>query len=132
MSPAIAAIQSDWSAFLNPDAELLRTRKVAFPRIQNGPITRANTGGRFSLLGNGHASIAAVRGLVVRVRKGTLWITQAGDSFDHVVRAGEMFVADRTGRVVISAFERGEVELEWPSREQGRAAPARELLAAAA
>lgn len=132
MNPAIAANQSDWSAFLNPDAELLRTRSIAFPRLQNGPITRANSGGRFSLLGNGHTSIAAVRGLVVRVRKGTLWITQARDPFDHVVRAGESFVADRTGRLVISAFERGEVELEWPSRERERAEPRHEPTAATA
>ncbi len=124
MHPTNVANQSDWSAFLNPDAESLEPRKTALPRIQNGPITRANSDGRFSLLANGHASIAAIRGLVVHVRMGTLWITQARDPFDHVVRAGESFVADRTGRLVISAFDRGEVELQWPSRERNVAANA--------
>jgi len=131
MNTAIAANQSDWSAFLNPDAPPVNSHKIAFPRIQNGPITRSNSGGRFSLLGNGHTSIAAVRGLVVRVRKGTLWITQARDTFDHIVRAGETFVADRTGRLVISAFERGEVELEWPTREPERTEFASDRLAEA-
>jgi hypothetical protein len=77
-------------------------------------------------------SIAAVPGLVIRVRKGTLWVTQAHDSEDHVVDAGGRFVADRDGRIVISAFDRGEVELVWPTREQERARPVRAPLAAAA
>jgi hypothetical protein len=132
MNPDIAVNQSDWSAFLNPDAALPTPRRIAFPRIQSGPITRTNTSGRFCLIGNGHVSIAAVPGLVVRVREGALWITQAGDADDHLVRAGERFVADRSGRLVISAFARGEVELEWPTREQERARPVHAPLAAAA
>jgi hypothetical protein len=132
MSTLFAANQSDWSAFLNPDAAPLGLRKLAFPRFQNGPITRAHVAGRFSMLGNGHISIAAVRGLVIHVRKGVLWITQGSDSIDHVVRAGERFIADRTSRLVISAFERGEVEVEWPTRERGAGMPANQPLAAAA
>ena len=132
MDATIAANQSDWSAFLNPDAPPVNARKIAFPRIQNGAITRSNTAGRFSLLGNGHVSIAAAQGLVIHVRKGTLWITQHGDSLDQVVRAGQRFVADRTGRVVMSAFERSEVELEWPSHGRERSEFARAPIAAAA
>ena len=132
MNPAIAANQSDWSAFLNPDAAPLGQRKIAFPRLQHGPINRTSTGGRFCLLGNGHVSVAATRGLVIHVRRGTLWITQARDVDDYVVRAGEMFVADRSGRLVISAFERAEVEVEWPSRDQERTGTAYEPIAAAA
>jgi Protein of unknown function (DUF2917) len=132
MNPAITANQSDWSAFLNPDAAPVGPRRVAYPRIQNGPITRANTGGRFSLLGNGHVSIAATPGLVIHVRRGTLWITQPHDADDHVVHAGERFVADRAGRLVISAFARGEVELEWPSHRRERAEAAYPPVAAAA
>ncbi len=132
MSILSSANQSDWSAFLNPDAAPLGLRKIAFPRLQNGPIARANIGGRFSLLGNGHVSIAAARGLVIRVRKGTLWITQAHDSIDHVVRVGEQFVADRAGRLVISAFDRAEVQVDWPARERAADMAASESLAAAA
>lgn len=132
MSSVFAAHQSDWSAFLNPDAETLNPRKAGFPRLQSGALTRTLTGGRFSLIGNGHVSIAAVPGLVIHVRKGTLWITQAHDSGDHVVRAGGRFVADRSGRLVISAFERGEVELQWPSRQRESALASNEPLPAAA
>ncbi len=132
MSILSSANQSDWSAFLNPDAEPLGTRKLAFPRFQNGPITRAGIGGRFSMLGNGSVSIAAARGLVVQVRKGTLWVTQDKDPIDHIVHAGERFVADRTGRLVISAFERAEVQVEWPARERTTVMATSEPLAAAA
>jgi len=132
MNPAITANQSDWSAFLNPDAGALALRKMGFPRARGASITRSNTAGRFCLIGNGHVSIAALPGLVVRVREGSLWITQEGDSEDHLVRAGERFVADRTGRLVVSAFERGEVELQWPSRQRESVWAANEPLAAAA
>jgi len=132
MSSLLAANQSDWSAFLNPDAEALGSRRIAFPRLQSGPITRTLTGGRFCLIGNGHTSIAAVPGLVIHVREGSLWVTQAHDSEDHIVRAGERFVADRAGRLVISAFERGEVELKWPAHQRERAWAANEPVAAAA
>jgi Protein of unknown function (DUF2917) len=132
MNPDIAANQSDWSAFLNPDAASPAPRGIAFPRLKSGPITRTNADGRFSLLGNGHVSIASTPGLVIHVRRGTLWITQSRDADDHVVRAGERFVADRRGRLVISAFERGEVELEWPARKGEHAETAYEPAAAAA
>ena len=121
MSAIHAANQSDWSAFLNPDAAPVGPRKLAFPRFQGGSLNRSNTNGRFCLIGNGHVSIAAVPGLVIRARQGDLWITQSGDADDYVVHAGERFVADRSGKMVISAFHRGEVELEWPTRTQERA-----------
>lgn len=132
MTSVYAANQSDWSAFLNPDAAPVRTRKIAFPRLQNGSLTRANTSGSFCLLGNGHVSIAAAPGLVIRVRKGDVWITQPGDTKDYLLGAGERFVADRSGRVVVSSFERGEIEVEWPAQRQERPVAARPRLAAAA
>jgi hypothetical protein len=132
MTSVYAANQSDWSAFLNPDAAPVRSRSLAFPRIQNGPLTRTNTSGRFCLLGNGHVSIAAVPGLAIRVRTGTAWITQARDAKDHLVRAGERFVADRAGRLVLSSFQRGEIELEWPAQQRERGIDASRRFAAAA
>ena len=132
MTSVYAANQSDWSAFLNPDAAPVRPRTLAFPRIQNGPLTRANTSGRFCLLGNGHVSIAAAPGLAIRVRTGTVWITQARDAKDHLVRAGQRFVADRAGRLVLSSFQRGEVEVEWPAPQHERVVVASPRFAAAA
>ena len=43
MSSVFTANQSDWSAFLNPDAEPLTPRKLAFPRVQSGAITRSQS-----------------------------------------------------------------------------------------
>ncbi len=116
MNPAIAANQSDWTAFLNPDAETLGPRQAVSP--DGGTITRSNTTGHFCLIGNGDVSIAAVPGLVIRAREGLLWIARAGDSVEHIVRGGERFVADRAGRLVVTAIKRSEVELQWPTQQE--------------
>ena len=42
-------------------------------------------------------------GLVVKCLRGVLWITQADDTDDIIVRAGETFVLDREGLALISA-----------------------------
>jgi len=132
MTPAIAPKRSSWNAIRNPVAEPFGLRKIVSPDGRDGSITRSNTAGPFCLIGNGVVSIAAVPGLVVRVRDGSLWITQTGDSADHVVRAGERFVAERAGRLVVSAFGHSEVELQWPTREQERPRAAYAPVAAAA
>jgi hypothetical protein len=41
--------------------------------------------------------------------RGKLWLTQEGDTRDHVVPAGATFCADRTGRVVLSAVDSASV-----------------------
>jgi len=130
MNPAIAANQSDWTAFLNPDAETLGPRPAVSPDV--GTITQSNTTGNFCLIGNGDVSIAAVPGLVIRAREGLLWIARAGDSVEHIVRGGERFVADRAGRLVVTAIKRSEVELQWPTRQQEHPRAAYVPLAAAA
>jgi hypothetical protein len=133
MTIAIPASKADWASFFNPDDASPRTsRAAAFPRAQHKPLGRSLTGGRFSVIGNGTVTIAAVPGLAVQARSGMLWITQEGDQDDHLVAAGERFVADRYGTLVISAFERSEVELEWPSHEHDRLSPGLERDAVAA
>jgi hypothetical protein len=42
-------------------------------------------------------------GLRVSSLRGVLWITQANDTDDIVVRAGESFVLDRPGLAIVSA-----------------------------
>jgi hypothetical protein len=124
MTIAIAASKADWASFAGPhQAGAGAPRAGAFPRSQHKPLTRALTGGRFSLIDSGHVTIAAVPGLAVRARSGALWITQEGDHQDHLVAAGERFVADRHGSLVVSAFARSEVELTWPSRDHDRLSP---------
>jgi hypothetical protein len=44
------------------------------------------------------------KGGVLRVVRGRVWVTQAGDSGDYVLGAGERFVASRPGRVVVEAL----------------------------
>ena len=132
MTPAIAAKRSFWNAFPSPVAQPFGLRKIASPAGRDGSITRLNTAGPFCLIGDGVVSIAAVPGLVVRVRDGSLWITQSGDSADHFARTGERFVADRAGRMVVSALDHSEVELHWPTREQERLLAAYAPVAAAA
>jgi len=124
MTIAIAASKADWASFIHADEVTPRApRAAAFPRTQPKPLGRSLTGRRFSLIGNGHVTIAAVPGLVVRARSGLLWITQERDLRDHLVPAGERFVADRAGPLVISAFARSEIELEWPAYGHDRLSP---------
>ena len=93
-------------------------------------LTPAETAGRFTLARDGHVAVAAVPGLLVRVRSGSLWLTQDRDPVDHLVTAGQCFVADRRGRLVATALHVTEVEVEWP-RPRTQAAGPRQLPAAA-
>jgi hypothetical protein len=44
------------------------------------------------------------KGGVLRVVRGRVWVTQAGDGGDYVLCAGEWFMASRGGRVVVEAL----------------------------
>ena len=43
-------------------------------------------------------------GARIAVQAGCIWLTQAGDSNDYFVSAGEFHVVTRSGRVVIESF----------------------------
>ena len=43
-------------------------------------------------------------GACIAVQAGCVWLTQAGDSNDYFVSAGERHVVTRSGRVVIESF----------------------------
>lgn len=45
------------------------------------------------------------RGAFVRSLRGTLWVTQDGDSEDHFVRAGESFTIKRDGVTLVSTLQ---------------------------
>ncbi len=45
------------------------------------------------------------RGARVRSLRGTLWITQEGDSADHLVGAGEDFTVNRDGVTLVTVVE---------------------------
>lgn len=48
-----------------------------------------------------------VRGLRVHCRAGRLWITQAGESTDRILNAGQSFVAREDGAMVVQAVSVG-------------------------
>ncbi len=54
---------------------------------------------------------ARAEGLEVRCLAGTVWVTVEGDPEDHVLAAGEVFVACRAGRVAMMAFEPARVRV---------------------
>ncbi len=60
------------------------------------------------------------RGVVVICEQGALWLTQERDERDHILAAGEQFVVDRRGRVVISSPMESEVALAWLRRRGWR------------
>ncbi len=41
---------------------------------------------------------------IVFCRQGVLWVTQTGNPGDHLLRAGETFLSNRSGRIVITAL----------------------------
>ncbi len=55
-----------------------------------------------------------MRGLQIRCQSGRLWITQADDEQDYVLRAGEQFVVGKRGLVLIQSLGEGLVQLISP------------------
>ncbi len=59
---------------------------------------------RLSLSAGRHAVLADARGTRIACADGVLWITQYGDLRDIVLNAGDAFVVDRDGKVVVNAL----------------------------
>jgi hypothetical protein len=87
------------------------------------PLTRTRIGSRLSLVDRGALTIAADRGLVVRVRTGSIWSSQSGDGEYWLVRAGESIAARRAGLFVVCATARSEIEIDWPPSGNERLSP---------
>jgi hypothetical protein len=49
-------------------------------------------------------------------KKGSLWLTQTGDGFDHILSAGEHFVSDQRGLVLIEGLPETLFRIIPPSR----------------
>ena len=49
-------------------------------------------------------------------KKGILWLTQTGDGNDHILSAGEHFVSNHRGLVLIEALPEALVRIVPPSR----------------
>jgi hypothetical protein len=95
----------------------------------DAPLTRAQIAGALSLLDQCSLTIAAERGLALRVLSGFLWVTQSRDG--NIIGAGDRFVAGGPDPLVIAALERTVLRIEWPSREIERLSPGLELVGTA-
>jgi hypothetical protein len=97
-------------------------------RAKDAPLSRAQIGGRLSLVDRVPLTIAAEQDLIVYVHIGSVWATQRGDRQSWLARAGECFIADRTGPLVVRAVERAELEVLWPLLSNERLSPGLEPL----
>ena len=61
-----------------------------------------------------------VRGATIACDSGTLWITQAGDIRDYVIRAGMNFTVPGEGSVAIQLMGHAGVTIRLPDRYPGR------------
>ncbi len=61
-----------------------------------------------------------VGGATIACHSGTLWITQAGDIRDYVVRPGTTFTVPGEGSVAIQLFGNAGVTIRLPESRSGR------------
>jgi hypothetical protein len=60
---------------------------------------------RIEVAANQAASVEVLAGAAIQCTTGKLWLTQDGDTRDHVVSEGTTFCTDRSGRVVLTAVD---------------------------
>jgi len=65
-------------------------------------------------------AVTGGKGQPIVCRKGSIWITQDGDSRDVVLREGESFTLDRPGPAIVQSFEPAAVCLGAPAKPAGR------------
>ena len=62
-----------------------------------------------------------LHGVSIVCREGRCWITQAGDSRDHILGVGDRFVVNSSGKLIISATESCRLVLnEFGMKKQAR------------
>lgn len=52
--------------------------------------------------------------------KGSLWLTQTGDSIDHILEEGDAFIITKSGKVIIRALEDSKLGLAPSLKEDMR------------
>lgn len=96
----------------------------------SAPLTETEIAGSLSLIDRRPLTIAAERGLVVRVRSGSLRVAQRVGGEAGVVGAGERFIAECSAALFVAALETTELRIEWPLRAVERLSPGLELIEA--
>ena len=93
-------------------------RTQPFTALQFGtpqlPLAREQVTGCFSLLEDHAMTLAAVPGMVLCVRRGTLRVGREGERRGHWLLAGARFVAERDQLVALSSPEAVELSVDWP------------------
>lgn len=57
-------------------------------------------------------SLDDARGMRIRAKAGTVWVTEEGDLDDHIVDAGEARVIAHDGRTVVQALEHAWIAID--------------------
>ena len=62
-------------------------------------------------------------GVSIVCREGRVWLTQAGDSRDHILRAGDSFTASTSGQLIVTAIESCRLMLVEPAVQHRQSSP---------
>ena len=68
-----------------------------------------------------------LRGVTIHCQAGRCWLTQSGDSRDHILRAGGRFRVESRGKVLLTAEEACRIRLLGPTGSTPQVALWRQL-----
>ena len=68
---------------------------------------------------NRSVSVAAKRGMTVRVARGRVWLTRDGDIKDYILNAGESMNLEASGQVVLFGLSESLVQVDKPESAPG-------------
>ena len=80
--------------------------------LEGRPLNAALFCGPFSVIDDNPVEIVGVPGTNIRVNKGSLWISDTGDS--ELVRAGEHYATQNMGVLTLSSARGAEVYISLP------------------
>jgi hypothetical protein len=98
-----AVALADWALFL---------RLADAARIIVVRLTRPRSTPAIDLTPQAVIEVRARVGQRICCTAGSLWITQDGDPKDHILGQGQIFCADRRGRLLAYALEQSRMTLE--------------------
>ena len=78
------------------------------------PLKAAFFCGPFSMIDDCPLNIVSVPGMTLRVNKGSVWVTGAGNREQDYVQAGEAYVTRHMGVLTLSSARRTELKISLP------------------
>jgi hypothetical protein len=76
--------------------------------------------GSMQLARGAFARVGGMKGAVIQVQQGELWITQEGDRRDYLVGAGQSFRVQRSGVILAHALRSSSLSLILPMPSRSR------------